>query len=85
MARNPSADFLAVLRLDRILWGWAGHWQRLAEQGYAVDAQASGKSVAEVRRFLADWHERMRPVYMAVSLTDDVPISGRQHPGQASE
>jgi hypothetical protein len=23
-----------------------------------------------VRRFLADWYERMRPVYMAVSLTD---------------
>jgi hypothetical protein len=68
---EPSADFQAVFRLDRILWGWPGHWQRLVEQGYAVDAQATGKSVAEVRRFLADWHERMRPVYMAVSLTDD--------------
>jgi hypothetical protein len=43
----------------------------MAEQGYAVDAQASGKSVSEVRRFLADWQERMQPVYMAVSLTDD--------------
>jgi hypothetical protein len=68
---KPSADFQAVLRLDRILWGWSGHWQRLVEQGYAVDAQAAGKSVAEVRRFLAEWHERMRPVYMAVSLADD--------------
>jgi hypothetical protein len=71
--RSPQSreDFQAVLRLDRILWGWGGHWQLLAEQGYAVDARASGKSVAEVRRFLADWHQRMRPVYMAVSLTDD--------------
>jgi hypothetical protein len=68
---KPSADFQAVLRLDRILWGWPGHWQRLVEQGYAVDAQATGKSVTEVRRFLADWRERMGPVYMAVSLTDD--------------
>ncbi len=67
---HSRSDFLAVLRLDRILWGWAGHWQRLAEQGYSVDAEASGKSVAEVRRFLAEWYERMRPVYMAVSLTD---------------
>src|SRR6185503_5704552 len=67
---HSRADFLAVLRLDRILWGWPGHWQRLAEQGYAVDAQAGGKSAAEVRRFLADWCERMNPVYMAVSLTD---------------
>ena len=68
---RSRGDFLAVLRLDRILWGWAEHWQRLAEQGYSVDAQANGKSVAEVRRFLSDWHERMRPVYMAVSLTDE--------------
>jgi hypothetical protein len=67
---RSRGEFLAVLRLDRILWGWAGHWQCLAEQGYSVDAQASGRSAAEVRRFLADWYQRMRPVYMAVSLTD---------------
>jgi hypothetical protein len=63
-------QFHAVLRLDRILWGWRGHWQRLASQGYAVDEKPSGKSIAEIRRFLADWHKRMRPLYMAVSLTD---------------
>jgi len=68
---HARADFAAVVRLDRILWGWMGHWQRLADLGYSVDAQATGKSIAEVRRFLADWHERMRPVYMAVSLTDE--------------
>ena len=28
----------------------------------------AGKGVAEVRRFLADWCGRMKPVYMAVSL-----------------
>jgi hypothetical protein len=67
---HSRSEFLAVLRLDRILWGWSGHWQRLADQGYAVDAAATGKSMAEIRRFLADWHQRMRPVYMAVSLTD---------------
>jgi hypothetical protein len=63
-------QFHAVLRLDRILCGWPGHWQRLASAGYTVDEKASGKSIAEVRRFLADWHQRMRPLYMAVSLTD---------------
>jgi hypothetical protein len=62
------SQFQAVLRLDRILWGWPNHWQQVAAQGYAVDERASGKSIAEVRRFLADWHARMRPVYMAVSL-----------------
>jgi hypothetical protein len=63
-------QFHAVLRLDRILWGWPNHWQQLASQGYAVDERASGKSVSEVRRFLIDWCGRMRPLYMAVSLTD---------------
>jgi len=67
---HAPRQFQAALRLDRILWGWSAHWQSLAKQGYAVDAQATGRSIAELRRFLADWHERMRPVYMAVSLTD---------------
>jgi hypothetical protein len=64
------AQFHPALRLDRILWGWPRHWQRLASQGYAVDEEASGKSIAEIRRFLSDWHDRMRPVYMAASLAD---------------
>ena len=63
-------QFHAVLRLDRILWGWPQHWQKLASEGYAVDEHASGKSATEVRRFLGDWHKRMRPLYMAVSLAD---------------
>jgi len=63
-------QFRPVMRLDRILCNWASHWQVLASQGYQVDEQASGKSGAEVQRFLADWYERMHPVYMAVSLPD---------------
>jgi hypothetical protein len=62
--------FQPVLRLDRILIGWSSHWSQLAAQGYQVDQNFTGRSIAEVRRFLADWHERMRPVYMAVSLPD---------------
>ena len=68
---NPSAEFLPVLRLDRILWGWPDTGNGWPSKATAVNAQAGGRSAAEVRRFLADWHERMRPVYMAVSLTDD--------------
>ncbi len=63
-------QYRAALRLDRILCSWSRHWQVLAGQGYRVDEQASGKSAAEVRRFLVDWYERMQPVYMAVSLPD---------------
>jgi hypothetical protein len=64
-------QFHSALRLDRILSGWSQHWQELARQGYAVNERATGKSVAEVRRFLADWNERMRPLYAAVSLADE--------------
>jgi hypothetical protein len=63
-------QFHAVLRLDRILWGWPRHWELLASQGYGVDAHASANSVSEIRRFLSEWCERMRPLYMAVSLED---------------
>ena len=63
-------QYRAALRLDRILCSWSSHWQMLAGQGYRVDEQASGKSAAEVRRFLVDWYGRMHPVYMAVSLPD---------------
>jgi hypothetical protein len=68
VASHPQ--FRAAIRLDRILCNWSTHWQVLAGQGYRVDEQASGKSAAEVRRFLMDWHAPMRPVYMAVSLPD---------------
>jgi len=67
----PShSQFRAAIRLDRILCYWAKHWQVLASQGYQVDEQASGKSTAEVRRFLVDWFKRMQPLYMACSLPD---------------
>lgn len=62
--------FRAVLRLDRILNGWSDHWRAVEAQGYSVNAQASGKSVSEIRRFLMDWAVRMKPVYMACSLPD---------------
>jgi hypothetical protein len=55
------SQFRAVLRLDRILCTWRDHRQAVTAQGYAVDAQVSGKSVSEVRRFLTDWSKRMKP------------------------
>jgi hypothetical protein len=67
-AEHPQ--FRAVLRLDRVLKQWPANWQALATQGYKVDAEITGKSAAEIRRFLVDWHKRMRPMYMAVSLPD---------------
>src|SRR5260370_3379798 len=68
-------QFRAALRLDRILCNWSPHWQVLAGQGYGVDEQASGKSGAEVRRFLAEWYTPMPPACMAGSLPDTLVFS----------
>jgi hypothetical protein len=64
------AQFHPVLRLDRILNKWDQHWEALAAKGYAVEQAITPGTVSEVRRFLADWYKRMRPVYMACSLPD---------------
>ncbi|MGH9513667.1 MAG: hypothetical protein ACRD2U_16175 [Terriglobales bacterium] len=66
--RDPQ--FHAVLRLDRILWDWPENHRLLTSHGYRVDDRVSGNSITEIRRFLSDWNQRMRPVYMAVSLPD---------------
>jgi len=60
--RDPQ--FHPVLRLDRILNKWSSHWHLVP----GADENAS--SIAPVRKFLAEWCERMRPVYMACSLPD---------------
>jgi hypothetical protein len=67
---EPDPQFHPALRLDRLLNEWAGHWPVLVAKGYRVSEDADGNSIAEVRRFLADWCGRMKPLYMAVSLPD---------------
>jgi len=63
--------FHAALRMDRLLNDWEESAAELAAQGYRVDAGFGGDTADEVRRFLDGWIERMRPLYMAVSLPDD--------------
>ncbi|HLV94567.1 MAG TPA: hypothetical protein VKS44_05200 [Candidatus Acidoferrales bacterium] len=63
--------FQASMRLDRLLREWSDPWPQLAAQGYDVDDRASTRSIKQIRRFLSDWYQRMRPVYMAVSLPDE--------------
>lgn len=62
--------FLSALRLDRVVNEWEAHHERLAADGYAVEADAGAASIKEVRRFLAEWIARLRPRYLAVSLPD---------------
>ena len=64
--------FHAALRMDGLLNDWPNTADRLAREGYRVDAGSiGGETASEVRRFLGKWIERMRPLYMAASLPDD--------------
>ena len=63
--------FQSSLRLDTLLNGWPDAARILARQGLPVNAGLSGNTMTEVRRFLDNWIERMRPLYLAVSLPAD--------------
>src|SRR5690606_25285620 len=65
---RPDAHFHAALRIDPLLNDYAASKHRLRDWGYAVEEEWSDASIAEVRRFLQDWIDRMKPLYMAVSL-----------------
>jgi hypothetical protein len=66
-----DARFHAALRMDGLLNDWGHTAAALGARGYEVDEGMSGGTAGEVRRFLDVWVERMRPLYMAVSLPDD--------------
>ncbi|HOZ46296.1 MAG TPA: glucuronate isomerase [Candidatus Hydrogenedentes bacterium] len=61
--------FHAALRIDPLLTAWESASDRLAELGYKVTPVLDATTLAEVRRFLDDWIERMDALYMAVSLS----------------
>jgi len=68
-ARNDT-HFHAALRLDLVVNYWDAAREKLAALGYNV-AEIAEHSTREVRRFLDEWIELMRPLYMAVSLPPD--------------
>jgi hypothetical protein len=76
--------FKAVLRFDPLLRDWPGAAKKLAGWGYEVKPDFSGETVSEVRRFLGDWIDGMKAIYVAVSLppeftygSDDQTSGGR--------
>ena len=64
--RDPR--FLGVLRLDSAIMKWPEPVARLQALGYEVDDSLSGRTLAEVRRYLQDWCSILGAHYMAISL-----------------
>ncbi|WP_026961753.1 hypothetical protein [Alicyclobacillus herbarius] len=63
--------FLASLRLDKLMNQYASVVLILQAKGYDVDLELSGRSTAEVRRFLEDCANAVNPVYVAFSTAAD--------------
>jgi hypothetical protein len=70
---GPDLDprFRAAMRIDMLLNAWESATVKLRGMGYAVSPVFTRATYAEVRRFLDDWADRMRPLYLAVSLPSD--------------
>lgn len=64
--RDPR--FEAVLRLDSALMKWPEPVSTLRTLGYDVEEALTGKTLAEIRRYLSEWIDRMDARYAAISL-----------------
>jgi len=70
---EPEIDprFRPAMRIDTLLNTWDAAVPKLQAMGYGVSPVFTRTTCGEVRRFLDDWAERMRPLYLAVSLPND--------------
>jgi len=66
-----DSRFKAVLRIDPLLRNYPMAAKRLSEWGYTTDAEVGAKSIEEARRFLRDWIDKQKAIYLAVSLPPD--------------
>ncbi|GGI98388.1 glucuronate isomerase [Alicyclobacillus cellulosilyticus] len=64
--------FRASLRLDTLVNQFADACQDLQAQGFDVAPDLSGRTFAELERWLESWVERTQPVYVAFSAADDL-------------
>lgn len=65
---NDDERFKAALRIDTVLLGWPRAGEILRASGYQATPDLSATSLREIRRFLEEWIDRMRALYVAVSL-----------------
>ncbi len=57
-----------ALRIDPLTDDWPAAATAMSEAGYEVQADGSGESFANARRFLGDWIAKINPMYLAASM-----------------
>ena len=68
---SVQPGFHAALRIDPLVRGYSEAMPQLQRWGYHVENALANDSADEVKRFLREWVDIMRPLYMAVSLPPD--------------
>jgi hypothetical protein len=63
--------FFAALRIDPLLLEWGDTAPLLSRWGYKVGGSLTDPTIAEIRRFLADWTRKIDARYLMVSLPPD--------------
>jgi hypothetical protein len=66
VGRDPR--FTAVLRIDPMLREWPRASKLLSKWKYPAGTKLDAKSVQSARKFLRDWIDKMKAIYLAVSL-----------------
>src|SRR5665213_3132614 len=70
--KDPAAladpRFRAVLRIDPLLLDYPLAARKMSEWGYDVSPEISQRTIEEAKRFLRDWIDRQKAIYLAVSL-----------------
>ncbi len=72
--------FTAVLRVDPLLCDWKNAAVKMQGWGYDVKPNFSGKTVSEVKRFLSDWLDKIKAVYLAMSLPPEFVYPNAKDP-----
>src|SRR5678815_3992802 len=68
--------FQAALRIDPVLVSWETTVPILLRWGYKVEPSLTDRTIAELRRFLADWSKKITPRYLMVSLGREFQFPG---------
>jgi hypothetical protein len=65
---GDDSRFEAVLRIDKLITDWPGACNDLRDMGYQVRSDFSGDTAGEGKRFLEEWIDRIKAIYVASSL-----------------
>ncbi len=63
-----DSRFITSLRLDTLVLRWIEIYPMLQTWGYTVDKDLTDETLSEIRRFMSDWIQKIKPVYVAISL-----------------